>query len=1366
MTRFPKCSPLAWVVGLASTLLLAIVVPILGHGGNIDGAIFTSNFDGTVVNENTRYGGKNEVYLNGGPQNTSANSIPDGFYYYQITDPSGKDLLSNDDITCRVLKAHGGRVYGVPDAADNVVLGNKANPSCYHAEGILNPANGVLPVQMGSAVTSPQWFLDTPNNGGEYKAWITPVNEYVPAGSGSKVAGTNQATECRSGNPCHGFEDSHSKTDNFKIKESIVRYADVSVCKFNDMNGDGIQGSDEPYLANWRITATGQASQLTGADGCVTFTYAPSGDKASAQAVNNYFSHLGLVTFTEVNQPGWTQTAPAGPNTIRLTASADAIHAPNFGNHFTEETCTANCDPLHPLTASKTATPHFNRTFTWTIAKVVDQTRYDLVAGEPATFNYTVTVTHDAGTDSGFSAAGVIAVTNPNSVDVAGVTVIDSLEACTITDDHEGVTIGANSTRSFNYSCDWDGNPGSVVNVATVEVSGGATVSAPGATIDFATVTPHLVDASVTVADALAVEAPWTLTSDDASPTTFEYSKVVTAPSGTCTTVENTATFTTSDSKTQDSASRQVKVCGGVDLTVEKTAVPAFTRTYNWELSKSVTDGSRRQADPNASFNYTVNAGQTGFSDSGWAVTGTMTVTNPNAWEVPVTLTDSLAGCTITGGTTTVAANSVSVAEYSCTLTSGESGTNTVTATWDASAAHTAHSSAQGSANYALTTPTSVSNKTVTVTDAFNGGAGAELGTLTATDATPYASATYTYGHDVTGVAGTCTTYDNTARITETSQDASAQATLCVGANLTVGKSAVPAFTRTYKWELSKHVDNELLQQAMTAATFNYTVNAGQLGFTDSAWAVTGTITVTNPNAWAVPVTLTDSLAGCTITGGTTTVAANSTSTADYSCPLTSGAGGTNTVTATWDASTAYTTNSSAEGAANYAFTTPTSVSNKTVTVTDTSKGELGTLTATDATPFALAAYTYARPVTGVAGTCTTYDNTATITETGQSASQGAKLCVGADLRVSKTATGSFNSAITKAVDKTRVEQANGTATFNYTVNVTASGWNVAGSITVTNPNDWEAITANVSDALGIAGNCVVNNGTSSVNVAATATVTLPYACTFSAAPSLAASTNTATATWSGAFTPNTSASGSAGFSFAPLTVTDTFNGTPQNFGPIAGNVAATAFTYSKTVPNATFGQCSTYNNTAVINETGASASKSVNACNTATGGLTMGFWQNRNGQAVIKAASQAALKAYLTQYAPFQNIGTQVIATYVTNVIKAANASGASMNAMLKAQMLATALDVFTSTKGLGGVSIDLTMVNKAIGSLNYENVSSSFGGANSLTVSQMLAYAASQSNVGGTIWYGQVKNGPNSQELAKDAFDAINNEVAWIAP
>jgi hypothetical protein len=41
------------------------------------------------------------------------------------------------------------------------------------------------------------------------------------------------------------------------------------------------------------------------------------------------------------------------------------------------------------------------------------------------------------------------------------------------------------------------------------------------------------------------------------------------------------------------------------------------------------------------------------------------------------------------------------------------------------------------------------------------------------------------------------------------------------------------------------------------------------------------------------------------------------------------------------------------------------------------------------------------------------------------------------------------------------------------------------------------------------------------------------------------------------------------------------------------------------------------------------------------------------------------------------------------------------------------------------------------------------------------MLSYAASQSNAGGSAWYGNVKA---TQELAKDAFDAINNDKAYL--
>jgi hypothetical protein len=397
-------------------------------------------------------------------------------------------------------------------------------------------------------------------------------------------------------------------------------------------------------------------------------------------------------------------------------------------------------------------------------------------------------------------------------------------------------------------------------------------------------------------------------------------------------------------------------------------------------------------------------------------------------------------------------------------------------------------------------------------------------------------------------------------------------------------------------------------------------------------------------------------------------------------------------------------------------------------------------------------------------------------------------LCVGADLTASKTAATSYDYSIAKSVDKTTIQNASGEATFNYTVTVTESKWTVTGKITVTNPNDWEdVVLTDLTDSVGSNGGVCTVSGLPAT-VSKSSSIELGYTCTYSAAPTAVSGTNTATATWDAStyYTPSGSASGTAGFSFSALTVTDVFDGTSFSLGTVAGNVASKTFTYSRTV-KADRGTCSTKNNTATaaLSPTDKkSASQSVTYCNTNTGALTIGFWQNRNGQGIIKAgvapAGVCASGTWLRQYAPFQDLSSTAtcaqVATYVTNVIKAANAGGASMNAMLKAQMLATALDVYFSDSALGGnqigapgpigaVKIDLTSVNKPIGSSNFEDTTSSFGGTpTAQTVSQLLTYAASQSDVGGATWYGQVKSGQASQELAKDTFDAINNRVAYI--
>jgi hypothetical protein len=164
-----------------------------------------------------------------------------------------------------------------------------------------------------------------------------------------------------------------------------------------------------------------------------------------------------------------------------------------------------------------------------------------------------------------------------------------------------------------------------------------------------------------------------------------------------------------------------------------------------------------------------------------------------------------------------------------------------------------------------------------------------------------------------------------------------------------------------------------------------------------------------------------------------------------------------------------------------------------------------------------------------------------------------------------------------------------------------------------------------------------------------------------------------------------------------------------------------------------------------------------VRVCGAVLGGHTIGFWQNKNGQALITGEAKTGTcpsVAYLRTWAPFQDLSATAtcaqVATYVTNIIKAASSGGAAMNAMLKAQMLATALSARLNDPALGGRTVDTSAYSGA------------FGGQSSMTVLGALNYAASQSNPGGSVWYAQVKA---TQELAKNLFDAINNEVAFAA-
>ena len=767
----------------AKVLLLFLAIALLAGiaSAQVNGSIFTTTSTGATVNGNI-YDAKTDVYLNGGPQNKQDPGIvPDGTYYFQVTDPSGAVLLSADDITCRQVVVTGGRIVSDPSGAAPAACTGTTPPGTYHPLGTFNSSNGEQPVQLCPATPSARsdnlgngsplfdasnWCDNTPNPGGEYKAWLTPVANYSPDPLNPKCSTKSDIR--------FGFCDSDSKTDNFKVKSPNAAY--ITVCKFNDLDGSGTQDSGEPLIPFWPINATG-VDTLTGplgtvntqtdANGCVSFSVStfPNSD------------HTDTVTLTETLLTGWLQTAPldgtygqtsvsAFTETINLKAG-DSVIAPNFGNFCVNSSCGGM-----GLVVTKDANPSFTRTFVWDITKSVDTNLID-THGNGATFNYTVSVTHDTGTDSAWQVTGTIKVSNPNPVDVPGVDVSDAVDNggnCTLMGG-SNITVPANSEVDVPYTCTYSALPAPGTNTATAQSS--ATGSSMGtASIDFTNAAIHAVDGMITVTDTLDGTLG-TVTYTDPSPTTFTYAYTFNGdPAGTCTSHKNTATFTTNTTSTTGSASQTVQDCQGADLVVSKTAATAYTAA----ITKSVAKTLIEQAGGTATLNYTVNV-----TTSGWSVSGNISVTNPNDWEditanVGDALSDSGGSCAVTGGTGVFIARTATVTlPYTCLFavspTAG-AGMNTATATWNSVTYSTPHGSATGTAAYAFSS--------LTITDCF--GAKGQTCTLTTlgTVNIPPGAATFTYSHVVNAPApGTCQEYDNTATIVQTGQSANAAATVC-----------------------------------------------------------------------------------------------------------------------------------------------------------------------------------------------------------------------------------------------------------------------------------------------------------------------------------------------------------------------------------------------------------------------------------------------------------------------------------------------------------------------------------------------------------------------------------------------------------
>ena len=107
----------------------------------------------------------------------------------------------------------------------------------------------------------------------------------------------------------------------------------ISGFKFNDANGDGIWQNAENPLGNWTIQLCKDAQVIA---------QTTTGNALSQNPGMYMFSNVGPGTYTikEVNQNGWTQTAPLGGTFTVIPQSCRDTMGFNFGNSTPSQFCT------------------------------------------------------------------------------------------------------------------------------------------------------------------------------------------------------------------------------------------------------------------------------------------------------------------------------------------------------------------------------------------------------------------------------------------------------------------------------------------------------------------------------------------------------------------------------------------------------------------------------------------------------------------------------------------------------------------------------------------------------------------------------------------------------------------------------------------------------------------------------------------------------------------------------------------------------------------------------------------------------------------------------------------------------------------
>lgn len=439
-----------------------------------------------------------------------------------------------------------------------------------------------------------------------------------------------------------------------------------------------------------------------------------------------------------------------------------------MGNFFVFTPVMAQGQAGTTLTATKTATGSWTRTFGWTIEKTVTPDTWDLFNGDTGTSAYAVKLTKGSGTDEVF-VEGEVCVTNGGSVATENLAILDVIQT--------KIDGGAFSDY-FSQSLDLSANPvldpgesycypykieftpvadALYKNVAEITITNHSgslgTPFGPSPKADFSLPSsPTLVNDSVTVDDTNGSPFPQTVSDS----TTINYDKTFACP-GDQGKHENTATI--EETEQQSSASVQVN-CYALEVT--KDAATSLTRKYSWTIEKSADQTNLTLAlGEQFLVNYQILLEST-FADSDWATNGNITVHNPAPMAATINdVTDTISGvgsALVSGSTfpASLSAESDLDLTYSTDLPDASTRTNTATAilqNYDyasdgtPTASGTTDFTGTASIDFANATVTEI-DKTVDVADTLQG----DLGTVSAGETPKIISySLYVGGYEVCG---------------------------------------------------------------------------------------------------------------------------------------------------------------------------------------------------------------------------------------------------------------------------------------------------------------------------------------------------------------------------------------------------------------------------------------------------------------------------------------------------------------------------------------------------------------------------------------------------------------------------------------